>query len=275
MPQQHGAWAMLAVPAVTGTTLLVRDHGWRWAALPVLALTLLGYLLLNATSLWLRSWRKARYLPPVRAYASATAILGLITLLLAPALAGWLVPAAPLVGVALVLAARRQDRALASGLVTVTAACLVTPVLWSAGLPGRAPLGALTAVADAVRDPAPRRAAGVAVLTTVAQLTYFVGTVAYVKTMIRERGDRGWLVGSVAYHAACTLALLTAAALGTPPLVHPLARWALVVLMGVTTARAALMPRLAARPGRTITPLQVGLLELGLSAALLACCLAL
>lgn len=266
---------MLLVPAATGSTVLVRDHGWRWAALPVLAITLVGYLLLNATTLWLKSRRKARYLPPVRAYAAATAVLGLVTLLLAPALAGWLALAAPLVGVALLLAARRQDRALASGLVTVTTACLVTPVLWSAGLAGRAPLGALTAVGDAVRDPGLRRATGVLALTTVAQLAYFVGTVAYVKTMIRERGDRGWLVGSVAYHAVCTVALLAAALLGLPSLVHPLARWGLVALLGLATARAALMPLLGARPGRTITPMQVGLLELGFSATLLACCLAL
>lgn len=270
VPQQHGAWAMLVVPAATGTTLLVRDHGWRWAALPVLAIVLAGYLLLNAASLWLKARRKARYLPPVRAYAVATGLLGVLALALAPGLAGWLVLGAPLVAVALVLASRRRDRALASGLVTVAAACLVTPVLWSLGLDARAPLGGLSALLDQARAHAPHRTAlGIVGLATLAELGYFVGTVVYVKTMIRERGSRAWLVGSAAYHAAVTAALVTAALLGIPAGAAPLARWWLAVVMGLATARAVLVPLLGPGRGRTVTPLQVGLLEIAFSAAVL------
>ena len=82
VPQQHGAWAMLVVPAVTGTVLLVRDHGWRWVALPVLVITVVGYFLLNAVTLWLKARRKPRYWPPVRAYAVAAGVLGVAVLAL-------------------------------------------------------------------------------------------------------------------------------------------------------------------------------------------------
>lgn len=274
VPQQHGAWAMLVVPAVTGTVLLVRDHGWRWVALPVLAITIVGYFLLNAVTLWLKARRKPRYWPPVRAYAAAAGLLGVAVLALGPGLAGWLVVAAPLLAVALVLASRRRDRATLSGLVTVTAACLVTPVLWSAGLSARLPLGAVSAVADvAARRPDQVR---VVAFVTLLQLAYFFGTVVYVKTMIRERGDRRWFAASVAYHAAMTAVLLTAALGGIPALATGVSGAALVlatVVLALATARAWAMPTLGPLRGRQITPLQVGLVEIGFSVAVLVACL--
>ncbi|AKT50467.1 hypothetical protein ADJ73_02515 [Arsenicicoccus sp. oral taxon 190] len=271
MPQQHGAWAMLVVPAVVGTTLLVRDHGWRWVALPVLGVTLVGYLALNAVTLWLKARRKPRYLPPVRAYAATGALLGLGVLATGPGLAGWLLVAAPLLAVALWLASQRRDRALLSGVVTVAAACLLTPVLWSAGLPARAPLGALSAVADVARGAGavPAQRFGVVVFATIVELAYFVGTVVYVKTMIRERGQRSWWRASIGYHAAATAALVAAAWSGIPAGVSGVARWGLAVVLGLATARAWLMPVLGPLRGRRITPLQVGLLEIGFSVAVL------
>ncbi|WP_288797370.1 YwiC-like family protein [uncultured Arsenicicoccus sp.] len=274
VPQQHGAWAMLVVPAVTGTVLLVRDHGWRWVALPVLAITVVGYFLLNAVTLWLKARRKPRYRPPVRAYAVACCLLGLAVLALGPGLAGWLVVAAPLLAVALVLAARRRDRATLSGLVTVAAACLVTPVLWSAGLPSSPPLGAVAAVADAVTHrPEEVR---VPAFVTLLQLAYFFGTVVYVKTMIRERGDRRWFVASVTYHAAMTVALLAAALGGIRALTAGVSPTALVLataVLALAAVRAWAMPVLGPLRGRSITPLQVGLVEIGFSGAVLVACL--
>lgn len=35
---------------------------------------------------------------------------------------------------------------------------------------------------------------------------YFFGTVLYVKTLIRERGNRAYLIASVAWHGLATLA---------------------------------------------------------------------
>lgn len=51
------------------------------------------------------------------------------------------------------------------------------------------------------------RGAGV-LLAAALLLAYFFGTVRYVKTMIRERGRRGYVVASVGYHALITAVAL-------------------------------------------------------------------
>lgn len=230
VPNQHGAWAMLAVPAVVGATLLVRDAGWHAAVAPVLAGWFVGYFAFHATSLWLKSRRKPRYRTPVLVYGAATAALAVAALALAPRLAVWALAFVPLLAVALAEAARRRDRSMTSGAVTVVAACLLVPVLATLGAGPRA-----------------------VVAPWAACTCYFLGTVLVVKTMIRERGSRGWLAASIAWHVACAAAFWD----------HP----ALAAFFAVGAARAAALPRLAAR-GRRITPMQVGLVEIVLSVAL-------
>jgi hypothetical protein len=60
---------------------------------------------------------------------------------------------------------------------------------------------------------------------------YYLGTLLYVKTMIRERGSQAYVVASVAFHAlaAGTLASVS---------------WWLAAVFSVLTLRAALAPRL-------------------------------
>ncbi len=84
-----------------------------------------------------------------------------------------------------------------------------------------------------------------------ALLLYLVGTVCYVKTMIRERGDVGYLRLSIGFHA---VALLAAAWLD--PLLAP------VFLL--------LLIRAAALPGRGLRPARVGMIEIGCSLLVLA-----
>ena len=80
---------------------------------------------------------------------------------------------------------------------------------------------------------------------------YFAGTAPYEKTMIRERGSRAWLAGSVAFHAVAA-ALAWAVA------------WPLGAVFAWLLLRAAVLPRYALRP-RT-----VGLIEIANSALLVA-----
>lgn len=232
VPNQHGAWAMLAVPAIVGSTLQIRDSGLRPAILPLLAGWLVGYFAFHAVSLWLKSRRRRRYLAPVLAYGAATAVLALATLLLAPGLLRWAPAFAPLLGIGLYEAHRRRERSLLSGTVTVVAACLLVLVLWTLG-----------------------RWDALPVVAWLACTTYFFGTVLVVKTMIRERGSRGYLAASIGYHAASAVLF---ALLG-----HP----ALGLFFTVCTVRAALLPYLAAR-GLRLRPMHIGLVEIVLSAAL-------
>ncbi|MPV88001.1 hypothetical protein GB882_04925, partial [Georgenia ruanii] len=53
VPDQHGAWAMIAVPALVGVAL----SGPAWVHVPLLGLWWVGYLAFFATGLWLRSYR--------------------------------------------------------------------------------------------------------------------------------------------------------------------------------------------------------------------------
>ena len=63
VPNQHGAWAMLAAPLLVGTMAT----GPRWPHLLLTAFWFAGYFAFFATTLWLKSRRRPRYLPPVRA----------------------------------------------------------------------------------------------------------------------------------------------------------------------------------------------------------------
>ena len=218
MPNQHGAWGMLASPFLVG----VVAASPRWVHLPLVLLWFVGYFAFFAAGLWLKSGRRARYLPPLRAYGIATVPLGGSVLAMRPDLVVWAPVFAPLLLAGLWFAARRQDRSLPSGLATILAACLMTVVAFDAGDGtdwGRA--WTLTAVLVA----------------------YFVGTLFYVKTMIRERDSRAYYRLSVGYHVLVTVAMAWVS-------------WWLVGLFALLAVRAVVLP------GRALTPKQVGIGEI-------------
>ena len=227
VPNQHGAWAMLATPLVAGAIAGVVDGTGldlrRAAALLALtAFWFVGYFAFFATGLWLKARRKPRYWPPVRAYAIAAAALGALTLALAPHLIVW----APLfvipMGVGLYASAARDERSLWSGLTTTIGSCLMTLVAYDAA-----------GGTDWIRA---WTIAGVLAL-------YFAGTVLYVKTMIRERDNPRALAASIAWHAVAAALMIAVS-------------WPLVVIFALLTARAAIVPRYA------LTPKQVGIGEI-------------
>ncbi len=209
---------MLASPFLVG----VVAASPRWVHLPLLLLWFVGYFAFFAAGLWLKSGRRSRYLPPVRSYGLAAVPLALVVLLVRPDLVVWAPLFAPLLLAGLWFAARRQDRSVPSGLATILAACLMTLVAFDAG-DGTdwSRSWTLTAVLAA----------------------YFVGTLFYVKTMIRERDSRAYYRLSVGYH------LVIAAAMA-------FVSWWLVGLFALLALRAALLP------SRRLTPKQVGIGEI-------------
>ncbi|QIK84778.1 YwiC-like family protein [Sanguibacter sp. HDW7] len=237
VPDEHGAWAMLVVPLVLG----IVASGPAWVHLPLAILWVVGYLAFYATGLWLRSHLKKRWFPPVRAYTLACVLPALAVLALRPDLLAWTPLLVPLVALSLVLHHRRKDRGLLNDAVAVVSACLILPVAYDAGLES----------GDASAWPT----VWVATALTAA---YFLGTVPYVKTLIRERGSRTWYIGSVAFHLALVplpwlLAATSSVAFG-PGL--------LTVFYGILAVRAALVPL------RGATPRQVGIGEIFASTAL-------
>lgn len=249
LPRQHGAWFMLALPVVVGWILRVRDGAPAAPQLvPVVACWIIGYLAFNAATAWLKApaRRRPAARTPLLVYGlSSAACGGLALLLIGPALLAWIVPFAPLVGAALVLAATRRERSLASGALTTAAASLM--VLVTRFVTADELLGSLGT------------AAGTAALVhTGLVFGYLFGTVWHVKGMIRERGRSGWLAASVAWHVGVTIAAGIAAALGA---LAPV--WC--VLFALTAVRAWLLPTVAAR--RPVRPLVIGLVEIGLTTA--------
>lgn len=270
VPDYHGAWAMIIVPPLVGIWL----SGPSWVHVPLVALWWVGYFLFFAAGLWLRSKFKKRYFPPVRAYGIATAILAAILLVTAPWLAVWALPFAPLVVLTAGASWNRADRSMLNDTVTVGAAGLMTAVAYDAGTGGagglwgtgwwggRGFLGApgfpgvpSASTSDVPADPAAILAAlpgsswdgtltgwGWAWFVTLIVFAYFLGTVFYVKTNIRERESRGWLVASILYHAVFT-ALVAAAVL------FGMLHWSHLLVWIALTARAAAVPIIRAREG--------------------------
>lgn len=231
LPDQHGAWAMLAVPFLAGALLAPRPG---WAHAPLFVAWLLGYIAVFHAQQWLRLHARGlrsarRHERPAVAFGAAFAVTGVWPAVAHP----WLVVAAllavPFVAVNTYYAWRGRERALANGLAAVVPACGMLMV--AARLGG---LGPAESWAPAL-----------------ACLLYFAGTVPYVKTMIRERNSRGYRVGSVAYHAVA----LGAAAVLSPWLAIPF---------------TAYLARAAALPGRGLPVPVVGATELACAVALLA-----
>ncbi len=239
---------MLALPVVVGGILRARDGA---PAAPELGLVIAcwvaGYLAFNAAVGWLKAppRRRPDARTPLVAYMLLTVACGMASLAtIGPGLLAWLVPFAPLVAAALLLAATRRERSLASGALTVAAASLMVLV-----------------TRFATPDELLRQwgtPTTTALVHTALVFGYLFGTVLHVKSMIRERGRVGWVAASVGWHLAITAVTGVAAALGT---LTP--AWS--VLFALTAARAWLLPAIAAR--RSVRPLVVGLVEIGLTTA--------
>lgn len=244
IPQQHGAWAMLVVPFLCGVTLRAAAGDLPVHLAALLPFWLVGYMAFNAASLWLKAppARRGRLRRPLVVWLGASSAAGLLTLALAGARILWWAPwYLPLLVPALVLASRRRERATLGGALTVVAASLMTLV------------ARFTSPADLPGAPDAALAVGVAA----ANVAYFFGTVLYVKTNIRERGNRTFLVASLAWHAAATAAAALASVLTGASV-----WW--TVFFAATLARAIVVPRLQPR----LTPLRIGLIEIVLSVCL-------
>ena len=235
---------MVIVPFAQGVALRARTDGLAVHLVPLFAFWLLGYFAFHAASQWLKApaRRRAGFVRPAWTYALASAACGVTTLVLGgPAMLGWVPVYLPLLVPALWLAAQRRERATLGGALTTAAAAVMVLVArydspW-----------ALLAAPD-VRTP---------LLVAALAFAYFFGTVLYVKTNLRERGNPRYLWASVGWHAAWTSVAALAALAGWPTW------W--TVFFAATTVRAAWVPR----QHPAWTPKRIGVLEVAFSAALL------
>jgi hypothetical protein len=217
---------MLAVPFLGG----VIAAGYRWPDLPLAGAWISGYLLSYFVFQAIKSRRPARYAAQLLVYAGTAVPLTAAVVAARPAVL-WYAPAyAALFAVNAVYAARRRERALANDLAAVLQSCLI--VLVVATIAGR-PLASVVPV-------------------FVLCVAYFAGTVFFVKTMIRQRGNRTYRRWSAGYHLVAL-----AAAVWVSPWAAGLFAWLL--------ARAVLLPSTGWSPRR------VGMVEMVNCLVLLVC----
>ncbi|SDU78059.1 YwiC-like protein [Arcanobacterium phocae] len=244
VPNYHGAWAMIFIPPILG----IIAGGFVWQHIILLALWWVGYFDFFAIGLWLRSRRKPRYLLPVLTYSSICAVLGLALAFLKPALLIWIPIFLPLIAVTFWQSAIRADRSMLNDTVTVIAASLLLPVAYQ--------LGSLDGPTDSWNQ---------VWLHTALVFGYFLGTVFYVKTNIRQRGHQNWLAASVGWHLVwCTLATIAAWFIDD---VH-LSPWHVAIWI-MLTIRAYLVPWWGARHG-WVSAKTLGIGEIAASAAVMA-----
>ncbi|MDR2975532.1 MAG: YwiC-like family protein [Propionibacteriaceae bacterium] len=217
MPKQYGVWAMLLAPLIVGSVM----GGFGWFHVVLMAAWLAAYLCFMAVRGCLRRRGGSAYRTPALVYAAATTLAVSALLVWRPALVWWAIPLALLLGGSLVLIIRGHERSVLNDALLIAASCLMTVVAATADHLTELAGGEVVAVV-----------AGSSSWSATAVLVgYFWGTILYVKTMIRERGKRGWYWASVGWH----LAMVAAAVLANA--------WIVPVAV-VVAARAALVPRL-------------------------------
>ncbi len=225
---------MLAVPFVLGIAAS-RPSPWQ-AVLAVTAVS--GYLASSAALDWTRA-RRSAYLAPAVVFSALFLASGGVLLLAFPALAAAAAVVAVAGALALGVTVAGHPRSLVASLAQAAEAIVLVP--------------AAAVVTGSVAWPTVARA------TLVAGL-YLVSSILVVRSMIRERGNRGFVVVSIGYHA------------GAAALEAWLLPWAYAVLALGLLLRAAALPVLQARLAggvRRLRPVHLGLVEIVASAAIL------
>jgi hypothetical protein len=233
-PRQHGAWAMLAVPLLLGIAATTPSP---WHLLLGIA-AVSGYVAAATAQAWLRARRRSSFVPSLAVFGGLFAVVGIILLVAFPALALSAVVVVP--AGALVVGGARPGtpRDLVNSLAQTAIALILVPAAAYVS-------GTWETVA--------------AVGATVVAAGYLVGTVLVVRSVIRERGNRGFVALSVGFHAA----FLVVAVVTLP--------WPYAACAAGLLARAVALPvveRWRAGTSRPLRPVQVGIVEIVASAAI-------
>jgi hypothetical protein len=238
IPNQHGAWAMLALPIVIGIAASRPDP---WHAVLVVA-AFAGYLA-SATAQLARRARRGdvSYLPAL-SYGAVFLVAAVPLALTFPALLLGTVVVVPAAAIAIGGARPGTRRDLANSLAQVVQALVLVPA--AALVSGEFEAGRVAAA-------------------TVVAAGYLFGTVLVVRSVLRDRGRRDAARLSVGWHLGLAGVAVAAAASGRLSSGY-------VALAALLAMRAWLLPvveRRRAISGRPLRPIHVGIVEIASSLA--------
>ena len=233
-PNQHGAWAMVLLPPVVGAQI----SGWGINHLWLISAWVIGYFGYFAITQLLRSNFKPRYRAAAVCYPLLALLLVTPLVVSYPQILIWLTVLVPLATLSFYFSWKRKDRSYGNDIVLVIVASLMA-VISSQVSP------VLIAEENWWTQLSVRISAGI---TAFVFFCYFLGTVFYVKTMIRERGNPKAFQISIIFHV-----LVVALWFYISPWLSLLA---LLLLL-----RAILIPKLWPR----MRPATVGIIEIGLA----------
>lgn len=239
IPLQHGAWPMTFVPVLLGTII----GGPAWIHLLLLVSWTVAFLFFNVFGLWVKARRKSRYLPATLTYGIVAALGATALLILRPSLWVWGIPLAICFAWATIEVLRRNEHSLPARLSAILASALMTPIAFSLGSH-------------------PNDWHRIWICTAIVAL-YFAGTVPYVKTLIRKRGDRAWWIGSLSFHAVVVVTTLVAAA-------YQQVTWLIPAVWVLLLVRAWAYPFWSARRPKPLSPKAIGISEFVFCAMVIA-----
>lgn len=245
VPDQHGSWAMGFFPLIIG--MIINEKTPLFALLAI-AWTA-GFFMFSVAEKWLKYRFKPRYRPALITYASVSGAATLALIILQPGLLWWAPLFLPLVAISAHRAWARREREMMSRSVAILASSLMIPV--TATLASGKPWFDKGAV--------PTQSWTMMALIAI----YFISTVPYVKTLIRERNSRPWFIGSTIMHIGIVICVAIAA-------IDGLVSWAHVAVWIVIAGRAIAMPIIAKRRGTPWKPKAIGWPEVLLSFVVLA-----
>lgn len=225
IPKQHGAWAMILLPFLFG--MFAANPSWMH--LPLGIGWLLVYLFTYPLLQFIRTGKRQLFMKPLLIYGVLLLPFAVFLIVMEPNL-GWMALAfVPFFLFNCYFAKQNKERDFWNDVVAVIQFSSMVFIAYYIG-------GGVNW--------------GMAMELFAVSVIYFMGTVFYVKTMIREKNNRGFYFFSIGYHI-CSL-------LGVGLLLHPVLLIPFALLLG----RALILP------GRKLTIKQVGVMEIAFSVML-------
>lgn len=276
IPDQHGAWAMALVPVIVGAVI----GGFTPFHLLLIIAWMLAFLAFHVFTVSTKAVRKERYRPAQRTWMSLAALCGTCVLLCDPLLISWAPLFLPLATISVIETLRGHERSLLSRVVTISASCLMLPVAFGSGrvataLPHAWPHLSLPSMYSAFQggdltwaglvgqwthsvgwdsalsawNPLWVRMWVLAAVCT----AYFLGTVPYVRSLIRGRREIRWVALALLWHVAAGVGMVWAC-------VHGFLTWVFLPLWVALLIRAGLLPWWQRHRGN-VRPAIIGMIE--------------